>query len=163
VAGALRAAVTDVDPDIAVRLRYLSDLVADSVAERRFLLLVMSAFAVTGLLLAAVGIYGVVSYAVARRWREMGIRLALGATGGTVRRMVLMGAMGPVALGLVVGVAGAWGLSRVLTGFLYEVQPTDPVTFLGVVTLLLATGWIAGWIPARRGTQVDPIITMRAE
>jgi len=163
VAGALRAAVTEVDPDIAVRLRYLSDLVADSLAERRFLLLVMSAFALTGLLLAAVGIYGVVSYAVARRWREMGIRLALGATGGTVRRMVLMGAMGPVALGLVAGVAGAWGLSRVLTGFLYEVRPTDPATFLGVVTLLVATGWIAGWIPARRGTQVDPIITMRVE
>ncbi|MGW8265876.1 MAG: ADOP family duplicated permease [Longimicrobiales bacterium] len=163
VAGSLRDAVTREDPDIAVRLRYLRDLVSDSVAERRFVLLIMSGFAISGLFLAALGIYGVVSYAVARRSREMGIRLALGATGGTVSGMVLAGAMGPVILGLIVGLAGAWALSRVLSGFLYDVQPTDPVTFLGVVLLLLMTGWVASWIPARRGTRVDPMITMRAE
>jgi predicted permease len=163
VAGSLRAAIRGMDSDIAVRLRFLNDLVSDSMAERRFVLLIMSGFALVGLLLAALGIYGVVSYAVARRNREMGIRLALGATGGTVRRMVLLGAMGPVGLGLIAGLAGAWALSRVLAGFLYEVRPTDPVTFLGVVFLLLATGWVASWIPARRGTRVDPMITMRAE
>jgi putative ABC transport system permease protein len=163
VAGSLREAITGADPDIAVRLRYLGDLVADSVAERRFVLFIMSGFALTGLLLAALGIYGVVSYAVARRSREMGIRLALGATGTTVRRMVLLGAMGPVLLGLILGLAGAWALSRVLAGFLYEIRPTDPLTFLAVVTLLLMTGWAASWIPARRGTRVDPMITMRAE
>lgn len=163
VVGALREAIAAEDSDIAIRLRFMRDLVASSLAERRFLLLLMSGFALTGLLLAALGIYGVVSYAVARRSREMGIRLALGATGGTVRRMVLLGAMGPVALGLVSGVAGAWALSRVLAGLLYEVQPTDPVTFLGVVLLLLMTGWVASWIPARRGTRMDPMITMRAE
>jgi ABC-type antimicrobial peptide transport system permease subunit len=132
-------------------------------AERRFVLLIMSGFALVGLLLAALGIYGVVSYAVARRNREMGIRLALGATGGTVRRMVLLGAMGPVGLGLIAGLAGAWALSRVLAGFLYEVRPTDPLTLLAVVALLLVTGGTASWIPARRGTRVDPMITMRAE
>jgi putative ABC transport system permease protein len=163
VAGNLRAAIRGTDSDIAVRLRFLKDLVSDSMAERRFVLLIMSGFALVGLLLAALGIYGVVSYAVARRNREMGIRLALGATGGTVRRMVLLGAMGPVGLGLIAGLAGAWALSRVLAGFLYEVRPTDPLTFLGVVFLLLATGWVASWIPARRGTRVDPMITMRAE
>jgi putative ABC transport system permease protein len=93
----------------------------------------------------------------------MGIRLALGPTGTTVRRMVLLGAMGPVLLGLILGLAGAWALSRVLAGFLYEIRPTDPLTFLAVVTLLLMTGWAASWIPARRGTRVDPMITMRAE
>jgi predicted permease len=163
VAGGLRGAIKEVDSDIAVRLRYLTDMVADSVAERRFVLLIMSGFAITGLLLAALGIYGVVSYAVAKRSREMGIRLALGATGGAVRRMVLAGAMGPVVVGLIAGLAGAWALSRVLAGFLYEVRPTDPATFLGVVLLLLMTGWVASWIPARRGTRVDPMITMRAE
>jgi len=163
VARGLRDAVTRADSDIAVRLRYLEDLISDSVAERRFVLLIMSGFALSGLFLAALGIYGVVSYAVARRSREMGIRLALGATGRAVRGMVLAGAMGPVILGLIVGIAGAWALSRVLAGFLYEVRPTDPVTFLGVVLILLMTGWVASWIPARRGTRVDPMITMRAE
>jgi predicted permease len=163
VAGGLRDAITGADPDIAVRLRYLDDLVAASVAERRFVLLIMAGFAATGLLLAAVGIYGVVSYAVARRSREMGIRLALGATGPAVRKMVVLGAMGPVLVGLVAGLAGAWGLSRLLSGLLYGVPPDDPLTFLGVVTLLLITGWAASWIPARRSTRVDPMITMRAE
>ena len=163
VAGGLRDAITGADPDIAVRMRYLGDVVAASVAERRFVLLIMAGFAATGLLLAAVGIYGVVSYAVARRSREMGIRLALGATGPVVRKMVVLGAMGPVLLGLMAGLAGAWGLSRLMSGFLYEVQPDDPLTFVGVVALLLMIGWAASWIPARRGTRVDPMITMRAE
>jgi putative ABC transport system permease protein len=132
-------------------------------AERRFTLLIMSGFGAIALLLAALGIYGVVSYAVARRSREMGIRLALGATGGGVRTMVLRGAMGPVSLGLLVGVAGAWTLSRIMGGLLYEVEPDDPLTLGGVVVLLLMTGLIASWIPARRGTRVDPMVTLREE
>jgi putative ABC transport system permease protein len=123
----------------------------------------MSGFAGIGLLLAALGIFGVVSYAVAQRTREMGIRIALGARGGEVRSLVLRGAMIPVILGLLVGIGGAWSISRVMEGMLYEVRPTDPLTFLAVSVLLLATGLVATWIPTVRGTRVDPVITMRGE
>jgi len=163
VAGSLRQALREVDPDVAPRIQYLRDVVSDSLGQRRFALLVMSAFAALGLLLAAIGIFGVVSYAVAQRTREMGIRLALGASASTVRGMVLKHAMVPVILGLLVGLGGAWGLSHALGGMLYEVPPTDPVTFLSVSVLLLVTGLVATWIPALRGTRVDPMITMRGE
>jgi predicted permease len=163
VTSGLREAIQTTDQDVAIQLRYLRDVVSDSTAERRFTLFIMSGFGAIALLLAALGIYGVVSYAVARRSREMGIRLALGATGSGVRRMVLQGSMGPVALGLLVGVAGALTLSRIMAGLLYEVEPNDPLTLVGVVALMLVTGWIASWIPARRGTRVDPMVTMRAE
>jgi putative ABC transport system permease protein len=163
VAGSLRRALQDVDSDVAPRIRYLGDMAAESVGDRRFTLLIMSSFAAIGLLMAALGIFGVVSYAVAQRTREMGIRLALGATGGAVRSMVLQSAMVPVVLGLVAGVAGAWSLSRVMAGLLYEVTPNDPLTLLVVTGLLLGTGLMASWIPAVRGTRVDPMVTMRGE
>jgi predicted permease len=163
VAGSLRQALQEMDPDVAPRIQYLRDVVSDSLGQRRFSLLVMSAFAVVGLLLAAIGIFGVVSYAVAQRTREMGIRLALGATGGSVRSLVLRGAMVPVAMGLVVGLVGAWSLSRVMSGMLYEVRPSDPATLLCVTGLLLATGLLASWIPTVRGTRVDPVVTMRGD
>ena len=163
VAGLVRQALQEADPDVAPQIRFMRDMVAADVGDRRFTLFVMTAFAAIGLLLAALGIFGVVSYAVAQRTREMGIRLALGATGGSVRGLVLKGAMVPVALGLGVGVAAAWGLSRVMSGLLYEVTPNDPLTFLGVTVLLLATGLLASWIPTVRGTRVDPMITMRGD
>ena len=163
VTGGLRAAIGEKDPDVPIRVAYLKDLIAGSLAERRFMLLTLSGFALIALFLASLGIYGVVSYAVARRTREMGIRLALGATGEAVRRMVLKGAVIPVVTGLAAGVAGAWAISKILAGFLYEIEPNDPVTFLGVAALLLATALIASSIPARRGTKVDPMITMRSE
>ena len=163
VARGFRETIQAADSDVAIQLRYLRESVADSMAARRFTLLIMSGFGAIALLLAALGIYGVVSYAVARRSREMGIRLALGATGGGVRRMVLRGAMGPVALGLLVGVAGAWTLSRIMAGLLYEVEPNDPLALTGAAVLLVVTGLIASWIPALRGTRVDPMVTMRVE
>jgi predicted permease len=163
VAGSLRRALQERDPDVAPRIRYLRNMAADSIGDRRFTLLIMSGFAAIGLLMAALGIFGVVSYAAAQRTREMGIRLALGASGGAVRSMVLRSAMVPVVLGLVAGVAGAWSLSRVMAGLLYEVTPNDPLTFLAVTALLLGTGLLASWIPAVRGTRVDPMITMRGE
>ena len=126
-------------------------------------LLILSGFALLGLSLAALGVFGVVSYAVAQRSREIGIRLALGATGGKVRALVIRNAMTPVLAGLLVGVAGAWGASRVLAGMLYEVRPTDPVTFVSVCALLFVTGLAASWLPAMRGTRVDPLRTMREE
>ena len=163
VAGRMRGALQAADPDVAPRTSLMKDLVAGSVADRRFTLLIMTGFAAMGLFLAALGIYGVVSYAVAKRTREMGIRLALGATGGSVRSMVLRGSMLPVVLGLVVGVGGAWALSRVMAGLLYEVAPGDPLTLAGGSLLLLTTALFATWIPTLRGTRVDPMITMRSE
>lgn len=163
VASGLRQAIRETDPDVAVRIQYLRDRVSESLAERRFVLLVMSGFAAVALFLAALGIYGVVSYAVARRTREMGIRLALGATGKRVRGLVLGQALIPVGAGLLLGVAGAWAATRVMAGLLYQVEPGDPLTFLWVTALLLVTGLVASWIPALRGTRVDPGITMRAE
>lgn len=163
VARSLGRVLREADPDIAPRISLMRDLVAESVGERRFTLLVMSGFAGIGLLLAALGIFGVVAYSVAQRTREMGIRLALGASGRNVRGMVLRGAMLPVILGLGVGMVGAWGLSRIMTGLLYEVTPNDPATFLGTSSLLLVTGLLASWIPTVRGTRIDPVVALREE
>jgi predicted lysophospholipase L1 biosynthesis ABC-type transport system permease subunit len=163
LAPVLRSTVRAADPDVAVPLRALSELVADSVAERRFLLLVLAGFAGVALVLAAVGIYGVVSYAVARRTREMGIRLALGAAPQSVVSLVLTGALRSVGAGLVLGILGGLALSGFLRSLLYEVPPTDPVTFSVVPLLLLGAALLASWLPARRGTRVDPIKAMRAE
>lgn len=163
LAPALRDVIRRADSDVAVRLRYMSDLVADSVAQRRFLLVILGGFGAVALVLAGVGIYGVVSYSVARRNREMGIRLALGAAPASVRTMVLGGAMRPVVLGLAVGVVGSLAVSGVLESLVYQISPTDPATLAGAAFVLFATGAMASWLPARRGTRVDPMVTMRAE
>lgn len=163
VAPLLRRALMDADSDIAVEIELLADRVAGSVADRRFMLLVLGGFAALALTLAAVGIYGVVSYTVARRTREMGIRLALGAEPGSVRGLVLGGAMRTVVVGLVLGVAGAFVVNRLLESFLFDVAPYDPLTFVAVPLLLLGTALLASWVPARRSTRVDPIQAMRAE
>jgi putative ABC transport system permease protein len=163
LAESLRETISEVDPDIAPRIQFLSTLVAGTLGERRFTLMVMSGFGILGLLLAALGVFGVVSYSVAQRNREIGIRLALGATVGAVRAMVLRSAMVPVVFGLLIGVAAAWGFSRALTGVLYEVRPTDPATFMAVSGLLLGTSLVACWLPAVRGTRLDPMSTMREE
>lgn len=163
VAASLRRAVADVDPDVAVRIDYLRGLVSDSLGRRRFILVILTVFAGTALLLAGVGIYGVVSYSVARRTRETGIRLALGATRSRVRRKVVGEALKPVAVGLVLGLGGSVALARVISGLLYQVQPTDPPTLAAVVLILFITAWGASWAPALRSTRVDPGVTMRAE
>jgi putative ABC transport system permease protein len=166
LAGPVRTAVREADPDIPVRIRHLGAVRAESMAERRFILFVLGGFSLLGLLLAAAGIYGVVSYSVARRTREMGVRLALGADPGSVRNRVLRDALRPVVVGLVLGVTGAGllvGALRGLPELLYRVEPNDPATWVGVTLLLLAVGVGASWLPARRGTRVDPMVTMRAE
>ncbi len=167
VAGPLRTLLQEADPEIPVQLQPMSEVVRASVGERRFMLFILGSFAALALVLAGVGIYGVVSYSVARRTREMGVRLALGADPESVRSLVLRGALRPGALGLVLGVVGALVLTRVLagleTGLLYRVAPTDPLTYGGVTVALLLVGVVASWVPAYRGTRVDPMITMRAE
>ena len=163
LAPVIRSTIQATDPDVAVPLRLMTDLVSESVAQRRFLLMVLGSFAAVALLLAGVGIYGVVSYGVARRTREMGIRLALGAAPSSVRTMVLAGALRPVGVGLVLGIGGSLMLSRLMGAFLYDVPATDPVTFTVVPLLLLGAALAASWFPARRGTRVDPVRAMRAD
>ncbi len=163
VAQPLRSIVRQADDQVPVQIRYMKDVVLDSLGDRTFMLFVLGGFAALALILAAVGIYGVVAYSVAQRTREMGVRLALGAQPDSVRGLVLKGALRPVVIGLVLGVLGGRLLSGVVEGFLYEVEPSDPLTFVGVSLLLLLAALVASWVPAFRGTRVDPIIAMRAE
>jgi len=160
---ALRDRLRAADPDVPVRIRTLQSVVRASLGERRFVMWVLGGFSLTALVLAAVGIFGVVSYSVARRTREMGIRMALGADPGGVLRMVMSAAMGMVVLGLVLGVAGALTLTRVMRSLLYEVSPTDPLALAASTLLLAGAALLASWLPARAGTRVDPMITMRTE
>ncbi len=162
-ASVLRETVMAVGPDVPVEIVSMDERVSASVADRRFTAAVLGAFAVTALLLAAVGIYGVLSQTVARRMHEIGIRMALGADARAVVRMVRTGALKPVAVGIAVGVVGALGLGRYITTMLYEVGPADPRSFVLAAAALFGVAWIAASIPARRATAVDPIVVLRAE
>jgi putative ABC transport system permease protein len=159
----VRAALRATDPEVPVEFRTMEERVAGSVADRRFTMIVLGAFATAALLLAAVGVYGVVSYGVARRTREIGIRIALGALPSQVKFMVHRRAMLMVGTGVIAGIAGALALTRVLRTLLYDVAPADPMTFGGVIGLIATAGWLASWIPARRGARVDPMTAIRTE
>jgi len=141
----------------------LEEVVARSISEPRFYTLLLGAFAGTALFLAALGLFGVMSYAVAQRTRELAVRLALGARQQELRRMVLREALGLGAAGLALGLGGALLLSRALTTLLYSVSPNDPATLALVGGLLLATTVLAGYLPARRATRIDPVVALRAD
>ncbi len=136
---------------------------SQTVAQPRFNLILLGLFALVALSLAAVGIYGVLANAVRQRTREMGVRLALGARPGAVFRLVIGQGMGLAIVGIGIGLCGAFAMTRYLESLLYEVKPTDPLTFGGVVILLLIVALLACWIPARRATKVDPLVTLRHE
>ena len=126
-------------------------------------MLLLGAFAGLALVLSAVGIYSVLSYAVRRRVREIGIRMALGATHADVLKMVVSDGMKPILLGVAIGLAAAFALSRVVTSLIYGVRATDPLTFAGVSILLGAVGFLATVFPAYRATRVDPMVALRYE
>lgn len=164
IMGAVRASIRAVDADVPVpEMRTMRELLDESVAQRRFQMTLAGAFAATALLLAALGIYGVVSYSVARRTNEMGIRMALGARSGQLHGLVVRQSMTPVALGLAAGVAAALGAGRVLGSLLYEVSPRDPVAIAAVVGLLGAVAAAASYVPARRATAIDPLDALRCD
>ena len=164
LASAIRQYVRSVDPEMPIYdLRTMDDAVVESVAQPRFYMLLLTAFAGIALLLAALGIYGVISYTVSQRTRELGIRIALGATQDRVVRLVLGQGVGLTVSGIVIGLVGAFWLVHVLATLLYGVNATDSLTFASVAVVLLGVAAIASYVPARRAARVDPVIAMRAE
>jgi putative ABC transport system permease protein len=163
LANVIRRAIAAVDPQVPVRTRSFDQILASSVADRRFTTLVLGVFAGTALLLAIVGIYAVVSYSVAQRTREIGVRLALGATPGGVRAMVVGAAMRAVVPGLVVGTAIAIADAKVLQAMVFGVSPFDPAAIAGAIGALLVAALISSAWPARRATRVNPITAIRGE
>jgi len=161
---AMRRAVHEIDPALPVtKIRAMDEVVAASQSRPHFLALMLTLFAGVALTLAAVGIYGVISYSVAQRTREFGIRMALGARHGAVLGMVLRRGAMLTIMGVAIGLAGAMGLTRLLAEFLFGVAPTDPMTLTAVSLLLGGVAILASYIPARRATQVDPLAALRAE
>jgi putative ABC transport system permease protein len=164
LAAAVGAAFARIDPGISpTRVRTMEEVVWASLAEPRAQSLLLAAFAALALFLAALGIYGVMAYSVARRTREFGIRMALGAARGDVLRFVLRQGLALVGVGLAVGLAGSLLLTRYLSSLLFEVEPTDPVTLVLVVALFTGAALLACWLPARRATESDPVAALRAE
>jgi putative ABC transport system permease protein len=163
VVAAARREIATLDPDIALALvSTMDDAMRDALAAPRFTTFLLSGFAGMALLLVAIGLYGVLSYSIAQRTHEIGIRMALGARSSTVLGMVVREAALLVALGIIVGAVGAAGVSKVIASILYEVKPTDPATFVAVILILAVVGVAAAWMPARRATRVDPLIALRS-
>lgn len=160
---AARGVLRQVAPDVPPRFRTFSQIYSAALAGRYFNLTLVGAFAGTALLLAVAGIYGVMSYSVVRRRREIGVRVALGASAAQVRFMILRQGLSTTALGLGAGLVGAFGLTRTLESLLFGVKPTDPVAFAGVAALLAAVAGLASYVPARRATGVDPVEALRQE
>jgi putative ABC transport system permease protein len=145
------------------RVETMKDLLSDATARPRFILLLLSAFALVALLLTGVGVYGVLAYTVAQNTHEIGIRMALGADKGEVLKLVLGQGMKLALLGTIIGLGGAFALTRLLKTLLFGVSPTDPLTLALIAVLLMLVALLACWIPARRAAKVDPIITLRCE
>jgi predicted permease len=164
VAEGIRAEIRRTAPDLPIEATVTMDeALAASVAQPRFRTLLLALFAMAATLIATCGLYGLMAYAVTQRRREIGVRMALGADRRDVLRLVLTRAFLIVAAGLVVGLAGAAAVTRVLQTFLFGVTPTDPIAFTAVTLLLMAVGLMAAWLPARRATRIDPSTALRAE
>jgi putative ABC transport system permease protein len=164
LANAVRDVVASLDKDIPVtRLKTMDELMTASVAPPRFRTVLVTLFAVVGVLLAAIGIYGVMAYAVAERTHELGVRIALGADRASVLRLVLGESMVLAAIGIAVGLGGAFAAARLIQSLLFGVTSTDAVTFIATSVLLAATALVASYVPARRAMRVDPMIALRYE
>ncbi|HEX2463532.1 MAG TPA: FtsX-like permease family protein, partial [Thermoanaerobaculia bacterium] len=164
VLASVRSAIWSVDPAQPIaQVRIMADYVDDDLAPHRLQAQLTGAFAVFALLLASVGVYGVLSYAVAQRRHEMGLRMALGAQRGDLVRWVVARGLRPVLAGVAVGLGVAYGLAHLIAGLLYDVRPRDPMTFAIAAATLLAVAALASWLPARRASRIDPLSALRAE
>ena len=159
----MREAVRSLDAKLPLKFRTLDQIFSSSLDQHRFSLVIFGAFGVAALLLAAMGIYGVTTYTVAQRTQEIGIRMALGAQVDDVLKLVLGNAMSLVAIGAIIGLAGAYAITRVMSHLLFEVTPTDLFTFTAVPRVLLMVALVACLLPARRATKVDPMVALRNE
>jgi ABC-type antimicrobial peptide transport system permease subunit len=164
LADAAKSQVAAVDPNLPVsNVTTLDAVVAKSISQQRFYMMLLTVFAGVALVLAAIGIFGVLSYAVSQRTREIGIRMALGAQERTVIGLIVRQAMLLVASGIAAGTVFALFVSQTMTRMLFSITPTDPATFASVAGVLVAVALFASYLPARRATKVDPIVALRAE
>ena len=164
LANQVRAAVRRLDPNLAVaNIRLMDEIAESSFSTHRFTLFLVGLFAALALALAAAGIYGVISYSVNQRMHEFAMRMALGARRWDVMRLVLGHGVKLAAVGVVLGLACAAVLARVLRTLLFEVSGTDPLTFAGVALMAIAIASLACWVPARRATSADPMAALRSE
>jgi putative ABC transport system permease protein len=164
LAQAIQREIHSINRDVPISgVRTMDEDVSSSVATPRFNTILLGVFAALALVLAAVGIFGVISYSVAQRTQELGIRRALGADSWSVMRLVLMQGLGLAGIGLVVGLAGAFAVTRLLGSLLFEVTATDPVTFSAVAAILVVVALVASYLPARRAATVDPMVALRWE
>jgi putative ABC transport system permease protein len=164
LAGSVRRTLHDIDPALpAYTVTPMPVIVNDSIAPQRFSMTLLALFAGVALFLAAVGLYGVVAYSVSRRTREIGLRMAVGAEPRQVVRMIVGGGVRLALLGVVIGIGGALGLSRLVQSLLFEVTPSDPISYAATAALLLAIATLACYVPARRALRVDPLVALQAE
>jgi putative ABC transport system permease protein len=164
LSSAIQMAIQSVDPYQPIgRLRTMQEVIESSIARRKFLVSLMTLFSGLALVLSAIGIYGVMSYSVVQRTSEIGIRMALGADRTNIIRLLLRQGIIPVLLGIALGLIGAWSLKKALAELLYQVSLTDPLTYLGVATVIILTAIIAILVSSRRATKIDPLTALRQE
>lgn len=160
----VRAKVHELDPNVPIsNVDTMEELVAQSVAQRRFGMFLLAIFAVLSVFLAGIGIYGVVSYSVSQRTRELGVRMALGARAADVFRLIIRHGMMLAMIGVGLGLIGAFGVTRLMSRLLFDVRPTDVITFASVAVAVIAIAFLACYLPARRATKVDPLLALRDE
>jgi ABC-type antimicrobial peptide transport system permease subunit len=161
---ALRAALKRADPSLpAVEFRTMEHLLDRSVFTRRIIVQLLAGFAGFGLILASLGLYAVISYLVSQRTRELGVRMALGAAPLLLQGRILLQTMTLAAIGLAIGLPAAWIAAKAIQGLLFGVVSSDPVTFGGVAAVVTIVAGVAGYVPARRASRIDPVLALRAE